>query len=118
MPTPVTFTEVLPQHAHPKRPAMEWTPVNEPSGPHVGYLSLHTARETTEYRVETFPADVGYGVCLMKLAPGSGSDKTESHYCLSVTRAGVVECECRGFIRHGHCKHADAVKACLENRWL
>ena len=114
---PTTFTSVIPQHANRKRPLMEWTPINEPSGPHVGFLTLHDGRgKTCEYKVETFPADEGYGVCLMKLSPGS--DKTETHYCLKVARAGEVGCECKGFVAHGHCKHADAVKTCLANHWL
>ena len=113
---PTTRTEVLPQHCHRKRPALEWTPVDEPHGPAIGLLTLHTARESTDYRVEEFGADGGRGICLLKLT--EGSDATESAYCLFVSPAGEVGCECRGFVRWGHCKHADAVKACLENKWL
>ena len=113
---PATFTELLPKHLSHKSPAMRWVPVDEPSGPRIGLLHLDTARETTSYVVEQFPSDTGFGIALLKLS--RGSDATESHYCLDVRRDGKVECECKGYVAHGHCKHADAVAACLANGWL
>lgn len=113
---PATFTELLPRREHRAAPAMRWTPADEPSGPRVGVLAIDTPRAACVYAVETFPADgAGYGVCLLKLAPGT--DATEGHYCLSVAPGGVA-CECKGFVRWGHCKHADAVSAALANGWL
>jgi hypothetical protein len=32
--------------------------------------------------------------------------------------AVTPRCECKGFVRWGHCKHADSVGVCVVNGWL
>jgi hypothetical protein len=119
MPTTTPLVELLPQRANRRPPVMQFTPVDEPSGPLVGFLTLCHDRNTCEYKVETFPADEGFGVCLLKLS--EGTDATEDHYSLLVASVGdkfAVTCECRGYTAHNHCRHSDAVLAALANRWL
>ncbi len=111
-----TFTEVLPQGKNKRRPALEWQPIENPTGYAVGHLTIHNDRSTTEYRVECFPADECRGIALVKMTPGT--DRAESHYCLTVSPEGAVACECRGFVAHQTCKHRDACVALIENKWL
>ncbi len=116
MSTPLTKTEVLPQGKNRRRPAIEWTAVENPTGYTVGHLTIHVDRATVEYEVQEFPADDCRGIALIKKTPGT--DKTESHYCLTVSQTGVVACECRGFVAHASCKHKSSVEALLANRWI
>lgn len=111
-----TYTEVLSQGKNKKRPAIEFTPVEKPTGYAVGHLTIHNDRSSTEYEVQEFPADDCRGIALIKKTPGT--DRTEDHYCLTVSGTNEVRCECRGFVAHGGCKHALSVVALIENRWL
>ncbi len=113
---PTTFTEVLSQGKNKKRPCLEWTPIENPTGYAVGHLTIHNDRDSTEYEVQQFPADECRGICLAKKTPGT--DKSESHYCLTVGPGNDVRCECKSFVRWSKCKHRDSVIALLENGWL
>jgi hypothetical protein len=34
----------------------------------------------------------------------------QAHYDLRLTDHGL-ECECKGYLRHGHCKHCETIQA-------
>ncbi len=117
MPTTTNpLVELLPQRANRRPPVMQLTPVDEPSGPLVGFLAIHADRDSCTYKLEEFGADGGRGLCFVKLQ--EGSDATEAAYCLFVSPTREVTCECKGFTAHQHCRHADAILAALENKWL
>jgi hypothetical protein len=49
-----------------------------------------------------------------------GTDKEESTYSVycSFRDPNACLCDCKGFARHGHCKHLDAAQALNDNGWL
>jgi hypothetical protein len=54
------------------------------------------------------PADFGRGFLVEKV----GIDRDEAKYHVNIDTARR-SCECKGFLRHGHCKHADGIAALI-----
>jgi hypothetical protein len=104
------FTELLPPtKTDPKgQTTMAWEPSTDNEfSPVAGVLTLTGKRCHCRYVVQEFAADIGRGFMLLKA--GKGSDEAEEHYAVLVPRHGRPMCECKGFVRHGHCKHAFAL---------
>jgi hypothetical protein len=111
---PATFTEVLPAQKSSRHNAMNWTPGSRPG---TGLLTIHTARATAKYAVTEFPTPWdGRAFHLVKLTPGT--DREAESYDVFCGRGKNHRCECRGFLRHSHCKHIDAALAIWDNGWL
>ena len=114
-PAPMVFTDVLPGS---KPAALRWTPGRKVG---TGLLCIQTAanRCNCEYLVAELPAGDGRGgraALFAKTTPGS--DAEADSYTVVVTRGGCGGCECRGFLRHGHCKHEATLRALLANGWM
>lgn len=109
------LTHVLPKHKHRNALWIEWTPLDT-DGAEVGVLTVHADRGVAEYLVSEFPADGGRGFSLAKLA--GGTDPEAAGYDLFACGTAAPTCECRGYLRFAHCRHADAVAALILNKWL
>lgn len=74
-----------------------------------GLLRIATPK-TAEYAVAEFPASWGRGFRLVKRF--FATDKTSASEDVFIsTRPDVASrCTCRGFSRHGHCEHLEAMK--------
>jgi hypothetical protein len=74
-----------------------------------GYGILHIRQEDRRdhYYLRMIPCDFGHGFALTKLEGDCG---TTYHVALDTT-AGRHSCECKGFLRWGHCKHVEGLLA-------
>lgn len=110
---PTFFEKLTPRKSSPNS-AVEWTPsATVPGG---GLLKIGTKRATVEYLLVPFAADAGRGFKLAKVS--EGTDAEAEGYSVFACGQSAPKCECKGFYYAGHCKHADAVRALLENGWL
>ena len=114
-----TFTELLPQRKA-GRKTVRFTPAADESLPPAGVLTVEgtAKRDSAAYLVTEFPTGWdGRGFYLAKTA--GGTDDAEAGYSVFVARNRQnMNCDCKGFQRHGNCKHCDAVLACITNGWL
>ncbi len=111
-----TLTEVLPATKSSRHGAIRWTPADD--GPAAGTLTIDTDRARVDYAVTEFPTGWdGRGFHFEKT--GAGTDADEAGYDVFVARNRQDRmCSCKGFTRHGHCKHVSAALALIENGWL
>jgi hypothetical protein len=116
--TPPTYVELLPATASSKHSGIRWTPSADEFGPTAGTLVIDVDRSRSVYVLSEFPTGWdGRGFHFEKVT--AGTDKDEDSYDVFVSRNGQDHlCGCRGFCRHGHCKHVSSVLALLENDWL
>jgi hypothetical protein len=63
--------------------------------------------EGTDYKVFPLPIDPAVGSKAYRFAKQSGDGAV---YDLHADRYGL-QCQCLGFLRHGHCKHVETVQA-------
>jgi hypothetical protein len=110
-----TFIEALPATKSSTTNTIRFTPSATAMG---GLLTIDTKRSRAEYLLAEFHATNGRAFHFAKLTSGTDPE-SESYTVLCVKPGhGYDSCECRGFHRHGHCKHVEAVKAILENGWM
>src|SRR5262245_40379575 len=75
-------------------------------------LTLHVADKETDYWLYVQPSDVGEAFRLEKLIPTEdGPAERGEVYQVCFQDQHNQTCECKGFLRHGHCKHLDSLKA-------
>lgn len=117
-----TMTEILPVRKASKKSAMQWTPATEAQSENstfAGVLVIHTDRASVTYAVSEFPCDwPGRGFHLAKQT--SGTDPESESYSVFCAKSGPAgdQCECRGWVFKGTCKHRDAMRAILANEWV
>jgi hypothetical protein len=117
--TPQRFLDVLPARAGGKRQALEWFPVVDDYGHGEGFVKLTSAHDTTTYAVSQHPGDGPLLAFVFTKIEGKGTDAGRTNYLLTCTRNGnEVRCDCKGHMRHGTCRHADALETLFLNRWL
>src|SRR5947209_7473199 len=68
-------------------------------------LTLKVGKDVDNYDLSEIPADDGRGFALVKLSvvPADLDDGDVYHVLVNGPHAGV--CDCKGFARHGRCKH-------------
>ena len=80
-----------------------------PAAGHSGVVKITVGKKTAGYYLDLLPADFGRAFRLVKFL----SEQTPvepSHYDVLLD-GQRSSCECKGFCRHGHCKHVDALAA-------
>jgi hypothetical protein len=77
-----------------------------PSGQMAGVVRIRVGKEeAVDYLLTELAADFGRGFRLEK----AGGEEV-----YHVNREGTrTTCECKGFLRHSHCKHADGLAALI-----
>lgn len=108
-----TFTATLPARKSSKGTEIKFT-AGANAG--TGLLEIGSKRAVTEYLVVEFAADGGRGFRLAKVTPGT--DAEADGYDVFACGTSAPKCECRGAIRWGSCKHADAVAELLASGQL
>jgi hypothetical protein len=64
---------------------------------------------TDDYFVLPIPADFGVAFEVTKLVPGKGAD---TRYAVNLGGEGEpASCECKGFLKWGHCRHLEGLQA-------
>lgn len=86
------------------KPARTMRFIAHENGVHI--LALTVGKQTSRYFCQRIPADFGVGVRLEKFGAEGGDS-----YDVNIDHRS--SCECRGFCRHGRCKHVDACKKLL-----
>ncbi|HLJ96272.1 MAG TPA: hypothetical protein VKU02_24070 [Gemmataceae bacterium] len=71
------------------------------------FFSITFHIEGTEYRISPLAIDPSIGHKAFRFAKQGGD---EAVYDVHVDAHGT-HCQCLGFLRHGHCKHADTIRA-------
>src|SRR5262245_21329109 len=114
---PATLTEVLPTTRSNPHAAIRFTP-GEFQGS--GTLHIDQTRASVAYVVTELPCGWdGRAFGFRKFAGEPGTDRTEEAYEVFVGRNGQdAMCGCKGFSRHGHCKHVEAARALIANGWI
>jgi hypothetical protein len=79
----------------------------ENSAPKQGALAFTFSIDGIDYRVTPLPIDPAVGSKAFRFAKQAGD---EAVYDLYLDRYGL-QCECKGFLRHGHCKHVHTLQA-------
>jgi hypothetical protein len=78
-----------------------------PEGKAPGVVRLTVGAQGADYFLTTIPADFGRGFMLEKV----GIDAA-GKYAVNIDGDGRT-CECKGHLRHGHCKHSDGLAALI-----
>jgi hypothetical protein len=73
-----------------------------------GVVRVRVGRRSADYSLREFRSDVGGRAFeLVKL----GLEADGEMYHVRLTGNGQDSCDCRGFVRHSHCKHRDGLAA-------
>jgi hypothetical protein len=80
----------------------------KPEGKAPGIVSIRVGNEAADYFLTAVPADFGRGFLVEKV----GIDRDTARYHVNVD-GEKRSCECKGFLRHHHCKHADGIAALI-----
>src|SRR5262245_40468533 len=82
--------------------------VRSPAADGIAVVHLAVGKEEAFYAVREFPCEIGgRGFAVHRLGLGT----------LYHARVGAPEdtsCECKGFLRHGHCKHTRGLLALID----
>ena len=93
------------------KPARSIRLLSAPTAGRPGLVRITAGKLSTLYRLAVLPADFGAGYeltkCLMvEVEPGMWEARDGETY--HVNLAGT--CECKGFLKHGRCKHLDGLR--------
>jgi len=72
----------------------------------IGIVRITVGEEYADYFLTMIPADYGRGFKVEKV----GLMANDPPYHVNID-GDKRSCECKGFLRHGHCKHADGLAA-------
>ena len=79
-----------------------------PEGKAPGIVRLTAGNEGADYFLTIIPADFGRGFTVEKV----GLHANEPPYHVNIDGDNRT-CDCKGFLRHGHCKHTDGLAALI-----
>ncbi len=80
-----------------------------------GVLRLTVGGKAQDYFLTPLPSDFGRGFRLVKV--GIDVPFGECEYAVNVNGT-ESSCECKGHLRHGHCKHVDSLAALVARNLL
>jgi hypothetical protein len=92
------------------KPARSIRLLSAPTADRAGFVRISVGKLSTLYRITVIPADYGAGFELTKcevVADERGVFVTRYGDTYAVNLAG--SCECKGFLKHGYCKHLDGL---------
>jgi hypothetical protein len=70
----------------------------------LGIVQIAVGKEQADYFLTLIPAEFGKGFKVEKI----GLHANDPAYHVNID-GDKRSCECKGFLRHGHCKHADGL---------
>src|SRR5262249_55988545 len=73
-------------------------------------VELTVGKSRTAYYCEPLASDFGRCFRLTNCSTTPGTDAEADHYDVCLDGPGS-DCGCKGFLRHGHCKHLDGLHA-------
>ncbi len=76
-------------------------------------IDITVGKLSTAYFVERLETGWGQGFKLTKAFDGSPTSERQV-YDVMLAEDGS-RCECLGFLKHGHCKHPDALRAAISD---
>jgi hypothetical protein len=79
-----------------------------PSAETAGVVRITVGQDEADYLLTEIPADFGRGFQVEKV----GLDCAESAYHVN-SDSDKRTCECAGYLRHAHCRHADGLAALI-----
>ena len=74
----------------------------------LGIVRINIGKEHANYFLTLLPADFGRGFKVEKI----GLTCNDPPYHVNID-GDTKTCECKGFLRHGHCKHSDGLAALI-----
>jgi hypothetical protein len=74
----------------------------------LGIVRITVGKEYADYFLAELSADFGRGFTVEKI--GLHCNEPAYHVCID---ADKKTCVCKGFLRHGNCKHADGLAALI-----
>jgi hypothetical protein len=80
----------------------------KPEGDGLGIVRITVGNQYADYFLTPMPADFGRAFKVEKI----GLQVNDPPYHVNID-GGQRSCECKGFLRHGHCKHADGLAALI-----
>jgi hypothetical protein len=81
----------------------------KPDSQAAGVVRIRVGKDEADYFVTELAADFGRGFKVEKI--GIDAEPTAYHVNLDGDKK---TCECKGHLRHGHCKHADGLAALVK----
>ena len=79
-----------------------------PEGDGLGIVRITVGKEYADYFLTIIPADFGRGFKVEKI----GLTCNDPPYAVNID-GDKKTCECKGYLRHGYCKHSDGLAALL-----
>jgi hypothetical protein len=80
----------------------------KPDGQSVGVLRIRVGKQEADYFLTELAADFGRGFLVEKI--DAAAEPAAYHVNLDGDKR---TCECKGHLRHSHCKHADGLAALI-----
>jgi hypothetical protein len=105
----MTQTIHPPSRVKPAR-KVNWVWRNAEHGYGVLRIQETEGRKTTvdNYFILPIPSDFGLTFEVTKMVPGKGG---EARYHVLLGDEGEAQCECKGFLAHGHCRRLESLQA-------
>ena len=82
----------------------------KPDGKNPGVVKLIVGKESADYLLTPIPADFGRGFEVLKIGLEANG---EPPYHVNLD-GDKRTCDCKGGLKHGHCKHADGIAALIQ----
>ena len=74
-------------------------------------MGITRGKEVRQYYVNELPAADGRGFAVEKIELGTPAGERAVYHVYLHQNGRDRSCECKGFLRHGRCKHADGLSA-------
>ncbi len=96
------------------QPARHVRLATTPDGRTLAVMTI--GNDVFNYHLSRLPCPWGEAFRWTKL--GRTPEGEPDHYDVVMDERNGHTCECKGYLRHGHCKHIDALRALREHRLI